>query len=170
MRAGFRVAGFGFRMPAAVFRQPETRDPRPETPIAGTVLAFDFGLKRTGVSIGETLIGQARPLSTIQAEQSDARFAAIAKLIREWQPVRLVVGLPLALDGSEHAMSARCRRFANQLAGRFGLPVTLIDERLTSSEADAQLREAGLDWRARKERVDALAAQHILQDYFDGLA
>ena len=64
-------------------------------------------------------------------------------------------------------MTVRCRRFANQLHGRFGLPVVLTDERLTSAAADAELREAGLDWKARKGRVDALAAQHILQDYFD---
>ena len=67
-------------------------------------------------------------------------------------------------------MTARCRRFANQLHGRFGLPVVLTDERLTSAVADTELREAGLGWRVRKGRVDALAAQHILQDYFDAAA
>lgn len=136
----------------------------------GTVLAFDFGLKRIGVAVGETLLGRANTLSTIRANTNDVRFDAIARLIQEWQPAQLVVGLPLALDGSEHDLSARCRRFANQLRGRFGLPVALVDERLTSAVAEAELREAGLGWQARKERVDALAAQHILQDYFDGLA
>lgn len=133
----------------------------------GTVLAFDFGLKRIGVAVGESLLGRASALSTIEAETNEARFAAIAELIQSWAPVRLVVGLPLSLDGMEHEMTARCRRFANQLHGRFGLPVVLTDERLTSAAADAELREAGLDWKARKGRVDALAAQHILQDYFD---
>jgi putative holliday junction resolvase len=148
---------------------PQSTHPAPRAE-SGTVLAFDFGLKRIGVAIGESLLGQARSLMAIKAETNDARFAALARLIQEWQPSQLVVGLPLALDGTEHAMTARCRRFANQLVGRFGLPVTLIDERLTSASAEAQLREAGLDWRSRKAAIDALAAQHILQDYFDGLA
>jgi putative Holliday junction resolvase len=130
----------------------------------GTILALDFGLKRIGVAIGETLLGSANPLATIKADTNEARFSAIARLIQEWRPVCLVVGLPLALDGSSHAMSARCRRFANQLHGRFGLPVTMVDERLTSTAADTQLREAGVGWQARRERVDAVAAQLILQD------
>lgn len=134
---------------------------------SGTILAFDFGMQRIGVAIGETLLGQARALTTISAEENDKRFAAIGKLIDEWQPVQLLVGLPLALDGSEHDMTARCRRFARQLTGRFGLPVTLIDERLSSVEAEAQLAEQGLHWQARKQQVDAVAAQIILQDYFD---
>ena len=133
----------------------------------GIVLAFDFGLKRIGVAIGETLLAQARPLTTIAAEANDARFAAIEKLIAEWQPARLVVGLPGFMEGGEHTMSARCRRFAHQLEGRFGLPVTLVDERLSSKEAERRLGDAGLDWRARKQQVDAGAAQVILQDYFD---
>lgn len=148
--------------------------PQPSRPIpraaSGTVLAFDFGLKRIGVALGEVLLGQARALTAIRAETNEARFTAVARLVQEWQPVQLVVGLPLSLDGSEHAMTARCRRFANQLVGRFGLPVALVDERLTSAAAEEELRGTGLDWRARKEAVDALAAQHILQDYFDGLA
>ncbi len=136
----------------------------------GTVLAFDFGLKRIGVAIGETLLGRANALTTIEAETNEARFAAIARLIQEWQPALLVIGLPLSLDGAEHEMTARCRRFANQLHGRFGLPVALTDERLTSAAAENELREAGFNWRARKGRVDALAAQYILQDYFDAAA
>jgi len=133
----------------------------------GTLLAFDFGLKRIGVAIGETLLGQARPLATLSGEANEVRFAAIAKLIAEWQPVQLVVGLPRTLDGSEQQMTARCRRFAQQLEGRFGLPVSLVDERLSSSEAEARLGAAGLSWQARKQQVDAVAAQIILQDYFD---
>ncbi|MBS3916255.1 MAG: Holliday junction resolvase RuvX [Sulfuritalea sp.] len=136
----------------------------------GTVLAFDFGLKRIGVAVGEALLGRANALETIEAETNEARFAAIARLIQEWRPILLVIGLPLTLDGTEHEMSARCRRFSNQLHGRFNLPVVLTDERLTSVAADAELREAGLNWRKRKSRVDALAAQHILQDYFDATA
>ena len=95
------------------------------------------------------------------------RFARIAALIAEWRPCELVVGLPLHMDGSEHDMTRRARRFANQLHGRFRLPVTLVDERLTSFAADLQLREAGVAGHARKGRDDALAARAILQDHFD---
>lgn len=133
----------------------------------GTVMAFDFGLKRIGIAVGENSLKQANALTTITAESNEARFAAIARLVEEWRPVQLVVGLPLAPDGAEHAMTTRCRRFANQLHGRFGLPVDLADERFTSTAADAQLREAGLGWKKRKVKTDALAAQLILQGYFD---
>ena len=141
--------------------------PRPAPQAAGTVLAFDFGTRRIGVAIGEALLGQARALTTINGEENAVRFAAIAKLIGEWQPLLLVVGLPFATDGSEHEMTARCRRFAHQLEGRFGLPVTLVDERYSSSEANARLAKDGLAWQARKQQVDAVAAQIILQDFFD---
>ncbi|MDD5175148.1 MAG: Holliday junction resolvase RuvX [Sterolibacterium sp.] len=133
----------------------------------GTLLAFDFGIKRIGVALGETLLGTARALTTISAEENAARFSAIGKLIGKWQPSQLVVGLPRALDGSEHEMTARCRRFAHQLEGRFGLPVALVDERLSSSEAESRLGEAGLNWQERKQQLDAVAAQIILQDYLD---
>ncbi len=133
----------------------------------GTLLAFDFGTRRIGVAVGESLLGEARALKTIDSEANALRFAAIAALIAEWQPVLLVVGLAFAPDGSEHEMTARCRRFAHQLAGRFGLPVTLVDERFSSSAADSRLSASGLGWQARKQQVDAVAAQIILQDYFD---
>ena len=136
-------------------------------PRTGTVLAFDFGLKRIGVAVGEIDLRHAQALTVLAAESNNERFSAIARLIDEWRPVLLIVGLPLALDGTEHDMTARCRRFANQLHGRFGLPIELADERLTSVAADAQLRDAGFDWKKRKSKIDALAAQLILQGYFD---
>ena len=136
----------------------------------GTVLAFDFGEKRIGVAVGESALGQAHPLTTIHGEANAERFAAIAALIGQWQPVSLVVGLPLALDGSTHAMSARCTRFANQLRGRFGLPVDYAEERLTSVEAEEKLHESGRHGRRAKEHIDAMAAQIILQCYFEGAA
>lgn len=134
---------------------------------AGTVLAFDFGLQRIGVALGEMMLGQARPLATIDNEANDIRFAAIGRLIDEWRPTTLLVGLPLTVDGEEHEMSARCRRFAHQLEGRYKLPVTLVDERFTSVAADEKLAARGLDWRSRKQAVDAEAATIILQDWFD---
>ena len=137
---------------------------------AGSVLAFDFGEKRIGVAIGMDMgagrSGSARALTTIDGESNDIRFAAIARLIAEWQPVRLLVGRPLNDDGTPHAMTARCERFAKQLRGRFRLPVEDVDERYSSAAADANLRERGLSWRERKARLDAEAALIILQSWF----
>jgi putative holliday junction resolvase len=135
-----------------------------------TVLAFDFGTRRIGTAVGESLIRHARPLTTIDAEDNDSRFAAIARLIAEWQPQQLVVGLALNMDGGEHDMTQRCRRFAHQLEGRFRLPVTLIDERLSSVEAESRLAAQGQHWKQRKQTLDAEAAATILQDYFSQTA
>ena len=131
------------------------------------VLAFDFGTQRIGVAVGATMLRNARPLTTIAVAANAQRFEAIGKLIAEWQPARLVVGLPLNLDGSEHEMTARCRRFAQQLEGRFKLPVCFADERLSSAEAEARLRADGRNLRRDKLAIDAEAAAIILQSYFD---
>jgi putative holliday junction resolvase len=133
----------------------------------GTVLAFDFGTRRIGVAVGEMMLGTARPLTTISAEANEARFAAIGKLIDEWRPATLVVGLPLSLDGEAREMTDRCRRFARQLEGRFRLRVVLVDERLTSTAADERLRGQGRDWHSRKATIDAEAAAILLQSHFD---
>lgn len=125
-----------------------------------TVLGFDFGLKRIGVAVGNTLIRQAQPLTVIAAATNDAKFAAIEVLIREWQPARCVVGLPSHPDGAEHEMTVRCRRFANQLNGRFGVATVLVDERYSSAVISQQ----------RGETIDAQAAAIILQQYFNDYA
>lgn len=125
-----------------------------------TVLGFDFGLKRIGVAVGNTLIRQAQPLSVIAAATNDAKFAAIEALMREWQPSRCVVGLPSHPDGTEHEMTVRCRRFANQLHGRFGVATVLVDERYSSAVISQQ----------RGETIDAQAAAIILQQYFNDYA
>jgi putative Holliday junction resolvase len=135
-----------------------------------TLLAFDFGTRRIGVAVGSTRLGQARPLSTVEAEQAQVRFAAIAKLIAEWQPQALVVGLPVHADGTAHALTERARRFARQLHGRFELPVLLVDERHTSELAKQALAQAGRGGRAHRAERDALAAQLILQAYLDAPA
>lgn len=135
-------------------------------PKSGTVLAFDFGEKRIGVAVGDLSVGIPHPLTTINAEEHRARFAAIAALIDEWRPVRLIVGLPAHADGTEHETGRLARRFARRLDGRFGLPVDLIDERFTSTEAETRLREQGTPGGKRKGSIDALAAQEILQTYF----
>lgn len=132
-------------------------------PESETVMAFDFGEKRIGVAIGETLIGAARPLATIAESANDRRFAAIGRLVAEWRPARLVVGLPRHVDDAEHEFAARCARFARQLEGRFRLPVEFADERYTSAVAEAAIG----DKRKHKARLDAEAAAVILQAWFD---
>ncbi|HMV94590.1 MAG TPA: Holliday junction resolvase RuvX [Thauera aminoaromatica] len=161
-------------MPEAATAAPspaDTRFPRPAPdtlPARGTVLGFDFGLARIGVASGELETGLASALTTVHAEANDARFAAIARLIAEWRPVALVVGIPTHLDGREHELTARCRRFANQLHGRHALPVFTADERLSSVAAEAELAEAGRkDWRERKAVLDAAAARILLQTFLD---
>jgi len=137
------------------------------SPLTGTLLAFDFGTKRIGVAAGNTLLRRANPLTTIDEEKTDARFAAIAALLSEWQPCALVVGLPSCEDGTPHELTALCRRFANRMKGRFNLPVILLDERYTSLAASAQLNEEGIHGRKQKALIDQYAAQQILQAYFD---
>ena len=122
-----------------------------------TVMAFDFGLKRIGVAVGNRLMKQAQPLTLIEAATNVEKFTAIGGLINEWQPDTIVVGLPLHPDGAEHEMSIRCRRFAHQITGRFGLPTVLVDERYTSAVLTA----------SRGEHVDSQAAALILQQFFD---
>ncbi|WP_019938087.1 Holliday junction resolvase RuvX [Bordetella sp. FB-8] len=129
--------------------------------IEETLLGFDFGEKKIGVALGNTLTRQARPLEIIFSEVRQARFGRIANLIGQWQPQRLVVGLALACDGGEQLATARCRRFANQLDGRFGLPVMLVDERGSSLQAQDLLQSNAPD--------DAMAAMVILQRYLDAL-
>lgn len=125
-----------------------------------TLLAFDFGEKKIGVAIGNTLTHHARPLEIIFGEVRERRFARIQALIDEWKPEIIVVGLALAADGGEQPATARCRRFANQVHGRFGVAVVLIDERGSSMEAQEILGHHGDD--------DAQAAAVILQRYLDG--
>ena len=134
----------------------------------GTVLAFDFGEKRIGVAVGEHMLGIAHPLTTIETEATDERFSLIAGLIKEWKPALLVVGLPLSMDGEEHALTLLSKKFARRLDGRFGLPVVMVDERLTSVEAEQTLKTMGVTARKQKPVLDQVAAQHILQSYFDG--
>jgi len=133
----------------------------------GTVLAFDFGERRIGVAVGELELGIAHPLETIDAAANDARFTRIAALLQEWRPVLLVVGLPLALDGSEHRLTGLARKFAQRLQGRFGIETRLVDERLTSAEAQREARASGLTDRDSKRHLDPLAAKLILEAFFN---
>jgi putative Holliday junction resolvase len=133
----------------------------------GTLLGFDFGTRRIGVAVGNTLLRRANPLATIDDEKTEARFAKIASLLDEWQPGALIVGLPANDDGTPHELTALCRRFANRLKGRFKLPTILVDERYTSHSASAHLNEQGVHGRKQKPLIDQYAAQQILQAYFD---
>lgn len=135
--------------------------------VEGTVLAFDFGAKRIGIAVGDLALRITHPLITLEATQNEQRFNAIAALIKEWQPVLLVVGLPAYMDGSEHEMSRLCRRFALRLEQRFKLRTVLVDERLSSHAAELSLADTGA--ARTKTLIDQVAAQHILQSFFDEL-
>ena len=131
----------------------------------GTLLSFDFGTRRIGIAVGNTLTATARPLETIDDEKNDIRFSRIGALIAEWQPVALVVGRPCNEDGSPHELTQLSRRFANRLKGRFNLPVILVDERYTSAAASSELAAAGIYGKKQKPLLDQYAAQQILQAY-----
>jgi len=120
-----------------------------------TLLAFDFGEKRIGVAVGNTITKTAEPLTIVQQKNQDERWKAIEALIQEWQPKILIVGLPKHPDGAEHEMTHKAKRFGNQLHGRFQKQVIWVDERYTSVSVDGG--------------NDALAAQLILQQYLEEL-
>jgi len=125
-----------------------------------TLLAFDYGVKKIGVAMGNTLLRQASPLEIIDTDVKVRRFERIDALVRTWQPDRLVVGLPLTPDGGEQLATRQARRFANQLRERTGRPVELVDERGSSIQAQ--------QWTGNAPD-DAVAAAIILQRYFDSL-
>jgi len=133
-----------------------------------TLLAFDFGEKRIGVAVGNTLARRAQPLRVLCASNQASRLLQIGELIEEWQPDRLVMGIPYSAEGAEHLLTRRAERFARQLEGRFGLPVERIDERFSSVQAEVvrrELREQGL---VRKSTgIDHFAAEIILQHFFE---
>ena len=130
---------------------------RSSLPRDAVLLGFDFGTRRIGVAVGNTLTESARPLCIVAAEPVVARFAKLGELIRDWQPAALVVGRPLHADGNPNDTTPKCERFARQLGGRFGLPVALVDERYSSVAGDAG--EPG---------NDAEAAATILRQYLSG--
>jgi len=130
---------------------------------ASVVLGFDFGVRRIGVALGNTLTGAARALQTIDTGSDAVRFERIAGLIREWRPDRLVVGRPLGEDGAPTETTRRAERFANRLRGRFGLPVDSVDERFSSREARAIIESTG----GRRDDEDAVAAAVILGQWLD---
>lgn len=143
----------------------------PDAPAALTVLAFDYGLRRIGVAVGQTITASASPVGTLLSTPAGPDYDRIGALLREWRPDRLVVGLPLQADGSDSDMSRAARAFAAELGGRFELPVDCVDERHSSQEAQATLklaRQSGSRGRIRKEHIDAAAAVLIAERYLAG--
>jgi putative Holliday junction resolvase len=128
------------------------------------VLGFDFGTRRIGVAVGQGLTRSASALVTLSNRNGAPDWEAIGRLIGQWQPAALVVGLPLNLDGSDHEITRLARRFGNRLRGRYNLPVYTMDERLSSAAAEALLAEQG---RYDKADVDKVAAQLILQGWLE---
>lgn len=129
------------------------------------ILSFDYGDKTIGVAVGNTNTGQAHPLTTVRVIRGQVQWTTISKLIEEWAPVTLVVGLPLKMDGSDNPVTPKARKFGNRLNGRYNLPVHMVDERLTTRDARTQLYNAGVAEKRHKPVLDKLAAQSILQTY-----
>lgn len=143
----------------------DTPDSRPGSP--ETILAFDFGLRRIGVAVGQSVTSSASPLGVVANAEDGPDFAAIAALIDEWRPSRLIVGLPLHADGEPGEMHAHVEAFVREL-GRYGLDVETVDERYTSIEAERVLKDArasGSRGRITKEAIDSAAAVFIAERF-----
>lgn len=132
-----------------------------------TIIAFDFGTLSIGIAIGQEITATARPLTAIKAKDGKPNWLNIEKIIQEWQPELAIVGLPLNMDGTEQPISNQARKFANRLHGRFGIQVTLHDERLTTIEARAQLFNQGGYRALNKSKIDSISAVIILESWFE---
>jgi putative Holliday junction resolvase len=135
-----------------------------------TLLGFDYGRKHTGVAVGSRRSGAARPLTVLGAHGSEPDWRGIGRLIEEWRPGALVVGLPLNMDGSENPMTRAARAFGAALQDRYNLPVHMVDERLSSRAATDILLEAGVPLKRHKYEIDKHAAQTILQAFLNDVA
>jgi putative Holliday junction resolvase len=137
-----------------------------DRPAEGTVLAVDYGERRIGVAVGELALGIAHPLTTVAADSDRERLERLAPVVNEWNPVLIVVGLPTHPSNREHPLADRCRRFAQKMGQHFKIPVRLVDERLTSNAAEQSLTAAGVPLGRRKQVLDRVAAQSILETFF----
>ena len=133
----------------------------------GNVLGFDFGQKRIGIAVGNNISKTARALTTIDSLSNNQKFEAIQKIIEEWQPVSIVVGVPFNVDGSEHRITNLSKKFAKQLEQKYSLPTHLIDERYTSIEASHEIKDKKIYLKKKKLLIDQIAAKIILQSYLD---
>ncbi|ACL32560.1 Holliday junction resolvase RuvX [Glaesserella parasuis] len=132
-----------------------------------TVLAFDFGTNSIGCAVGQSITGTAQGLPAFKAQDGIPNWEQIGKVIAQWQPDLLVVGLPLNMDGTEQPLTQRAKKFANRLNGRFNLPVELQDERLTTVEAKSEIFARGGFKALKKGKVDAISACLILESWFE---
>jgi putative Holliday junction resolvase len=138
----------------------------------GVALGFDYGKRRVGIAVGSPLTGRDQPLTTLEHSDGQPDWAALDVLIAEWQPVAFVVGLPLQANGQAQKMTRRARNFAQEIGGRYKLPVHAVDERYTTIEATHRLQAARASGsrgrRLRRGDVDAMAAQTLLESWLSG--
>lgn len=131
-----------------------------------TILAFDFGLRQIGVAVGNMQLQSTQPLAIVKAKNGKPDWQALEKIMQDWQPDLLVVGDPMNMDGSASEMGARAQKFARRLQGRWGTPIEMADERLSSFEAKELMREQGHRGNYKDEPIDSYAAELILQSWF----
>ncbi len=132
-----------------------------------SVLGFDYGLKRIGIATGQTITGTASPLTTIQQQKDDSHWLEIQALIKQWKPDALLVGIPYMLDGSETEMGKHTTAFKQQLEEKFSLPAILVDETLSSFEAESMLKQNTKIGQHNKSEIDKMAAAVIVQSWLD---
>lgn len=132
-----------------------------------TLIAFDFGMKSIGCAVGQSITGTAQALPAFKAQDGIPNWDAIEKMLQDWKPDLLIVGLPLNMDGTEQPLTQRAKKFANRLHGRFGLNVELHDERLTTVEARAEIFARGGFKALKKDKIDSISACLILESWFE---
>lgn len=147
---------------------PNSECPPSTKPSPQRVLAFDFGTRSIGVASGQAITGTASELPPLKAENGVPRWEAVQKLLETWQPDMVLVGLPLNMDGSESELAVRARKFANRIHGRFGYPIELYDERLSTREAKEEARNRGHRGSYKDNPVDSIAARLILESWWRG--
>ena len=135
-----------------------------------TYLGFDYGTKRIGVAVGNTVSGSATALDTIAVKNEQPDWLHITRLIEEWQPDALIVGWPIQMDESDNPVTPKAKRFGNRLHGRYQIMVHHVDERLSSHMALSEIREAGYNRKRSRGLVDSYAAREILQTFLNGMA
>lgn len=132
-----------------------------------TLIAFDFGMKSIGCAVGQSITGTAQALPAFKAQDGIPNWDTIEKMLQEWKPDLLIVGLPLNMDGTEQPLTQRAKKFANRLHGRFGLNVELHDERLTTVEARSEIFARGGFKALKKDKIDSISACLILESWFE---
>ena len=134
--------------------------------IEGNILSFDFGEKRIGIAIGNSITKTSHPLKTINTTKNSERYKLIELLLKTWEPVKLVIGYPLNEDGTLSKMSLLAKKFGIKLGNKYNIPIVMIDERFTSSEADLELKKFEKNFKKRKVVIDQVAAMIILDSFF----